>query len=115
MQYPTVVQDLQEIEPLVAGGSTAVIAVVRDNKLYVGNVGDSRALIIKSHPPNDLIMNQLTVDHVVEDELELERLTRIGLDRNKLIKTGRLGSQENTRSIGDYCLKEGYQDVDDLV
>lgn len=47
---------------------------------------------------------------------ELERLTNFcGLDGEVLTKNGRLGSQENTRSIGDYNIKEaGYRDVDTL-
>ena len=51
----------------------------------------------------------------MENQDELERLTDLcGLDGEMLRKNGRLGSQENTRSIGDYNIKEGYKDVDTL-
>ena len=42
------------------------------------------------------------------------RLEAIGLDSEELKKTGRLGSQENTRCIGDYLIKEGYTEVDTI-
>ena len=57
---------------------------------------------------------QLSVDHGVGNIKELQRLVSLGLDRRQLESSGRLGSQENTRSIGDYCIKEGYRDVDTL-
>lgn len=50
----------------------------------------------------------------MENPNELERLARLGLDTNVLKHNGRLGTQENTRSIGDYNIKRGYQDVDAL-
>ena len=57
---------------------------------------------------------QLTQDDGVENEGELRRLELLGLKREDLLKAGRLGTQENTRSIGDYYIKEGYRDVDSL-
>lgn len=59
-------------DPELAGmGTTMVVAVILDNKLYVANVGDSRLYII-----NDDIV-QITMDHSLVEELirngELER------------------------------------------
>ena len=112
--YPVQVARLQEIEPKIAGGCTAVVAVVSNNHLYVANVGDSRAILIYEHTNGTLVAEQLTVDHTVENEGEIKRLEALGLDRTQLEKAGRLGSQENTRSIGDYYIKAGYKNVDSL-
>ena len=54
------------------------------------------------------------MDHTVENEDELFRLQFLGLDPEDLKKTGRLGSQENTRCIGDYGIKQGYKDVETI-
>ena len=92
-----------------------VLAVIINNTLHVANVGDSRALIVREIPGGGgLDIEQLSTDHGVDNVNELDRLEVIGLNRDQLKKSGRLGSQENTRSIGDYCLKGGYKDVDAL-
>lgn len=112
--YPVEVARLQELEPRIAGGCTAVIAVICDNNLYIANAGDSRAVLVYTKPDGTLATMQLSEDHSVENEGELRRLRELGLDESELKKSGRLGSQENTRSIGDYYIKEGYKDVDTL-
>ena len=91
-----------------------MMAVLTTDRLYVANVGDSRALLAYKERDGLLQVKQLSVDHSVDNEQELERLTALGLDREQLKKSGRLGTQENTRSIGDYILKEGYKDMDIL-
>ena len=96
------------------GGCTAVIAIVTNNRLYVANVGNSRAMLIYQRANGNFFAEQLSIDHTVENEDEMNRLEALGLDRDQLAKTGRLGSQENTRSIGDYYIKAGYQHVDSL-
>ena len=105
---------LQEIEPKLSGGCTAVLALIVNDKLYVANAGDSRAVLVRTLPNGTLEVEQLSVDHSVENEDELKRLEALGLDPRQLIKAGRLGMHENTRSIGDYSIKQGYKDVDTL-
>ena len=112
--YPMEVARIQELEEKISGGSTAVVAVVCNDHLYVANVGDSRAVLICEKSNGTLHAEQLSVDHSVENEEELKRLEAIGLNRAVLVKAGRVGSQENTRSFGDYCVKDGYKDVDTL-
>ena len=112
--FPAQVARLQELEPYISGGCTAVVAVLTYNRLYVANVGDSRAILAYEESNGSLQVKQLSEDHGVENEQEIERLTAIGLDREQLKKSGRLGTQENTRSIGDYSIKGGYKDVDVL-
>ena len=112
--FPAQVARLQELETYISGGCTAVVAVLTYNRLYVANVGDSRAILAYEESNGSLQVKQLSEDHGVENEQEIERLTAIGLDREQLKKSGRLGTQENTRSIGDYSIKGGYKDVDVL-
>ena len=112
--YPYEVARLQELESLISGGCTAVVAVVCGNKLYVANVGDSRAVVVYQTPNGALETLQLSTDHVVRNEDELKRLEKLGLDPEELKRAGRLGPQEYTRSIGDYNIKGGYQSVDTL-
>ena len=113
--YPVEVAALQQIEPRIVGGSTAVLAVIVNNQLYVANVGDSRAVLIYEKADSTLAVQQLSVDHGVENEDELRRLEGLGLNRGELRRAGRLGTQENTRSIGDYYIKRGYKNVDILA
>ena len=114
LTYPVEVARLQELEPRIAGGTTVVIAVICNNTLYIANTGDSRAILVNENEQGLQQVVQLSVDHGIENIDELRRLVSLGLDRNQLERSGRLGSQENTRSIGDYYIKEGYRDVDTL-
>ena len=112
--FPGLVARLQELESCISGGCTAAVAVLTSSRLYVANVGDSRAILAYEASNGSLQVKQLSDDHGVENEQELERLTALGLDREQLKESGRLGPQENTRSIGDYSIKAGYKDVDVL-
>ena len=110
------VAEIQKLEPKITGGCTAVLAVIANKKLYVANVGDSRAVIIRERrDTGTLYAEQLSVDHSVDNEEELSRLVSLGLSRDNLKRAGRLGTQENTRSIGDYYIKSGYKNVDTLA
>ena len=91
-----------------------MVAVLTSDRLYVANVGDSRAIVAHEDKNGSLQVKQLSEDHGIENEQELQRLMALGLDREQLKKSGRLGTQENTRSIGDYSIKGGYRDVDVL-
>ena len=112
--YPDQVARLQVLESHISGGCTAVVAVIISNRLYVANVGDSRAILAYEERGGPLQVKQLSEDHGVENEQELQRLMALGLDREQLKKSGRLGTQENTRSIGDYSIKGGYKDTEML-
>ena len=107
MTYPYQVSRLQELDTHISGGCTAVIAAITKKRLYVANVGDSRAVLVYQG-----YVKQLSEDHGIENKKELKRLSDLGLDSKLLLRTGRLGTQENTRSIGDYSIKGGYEDVD---
>ena len=72
-------------------------------------------LVIKEKPGDGtLVAEQLSKDHSVENVDEMKRLVSLGLKREDLERSGRLGMHDNTRSIGDYYIKAGYRDVDVL-
>ena len=62
-----------------------------------------------------LVAEQISVDHNTENEGELARLAEVGLDPHTLLRYKRLGTQQNTRSIGDYSIKGGYKDIDTIA
>eukprot|EP00731_Ephydatia_muelleri_P028924 Em0020g568a len=73
LRYPDEVLQIQRLEPRISGGCTAVVAVVCGNKLYVANVGDSRAVLVYQTPNGALETLQLSTDHSVDNKEELKR------------------------------------------
>lgn len=57
-----------------------MVALVYKGRLYVANVGDSRALLCKTDSNQVLRVVQLSVDHDLRNEDELLRLSQLGLD-----------------------------------
>ena len=113
-RFPSQVSRLQQLEPRISGGTTCVLAVSCAGSLHVANVGDSRAVLVYERSDGTLATEQLSVDHTVDNQAELSRLELLGLSRSTLVGSGRLGTHECTRSIGDYSIKGGYKDVDIL-
>lgn len=113
-KFPDHVARIQALQDEISGGTTAVLALIFQNKLFVANVGDSRALLCRVTPEGNLSVQQLSVDHVTNNKQELERLAKLGLDIQQILRNHRIGNQENTRSIGDYGVKGGYKDFDIL-
>ena len=114
LQYPHEVATLQELDQKISGGATVAVACVevgRDGcKVWSANVGNTRVVLCESMEKCE----QLSVDHDATNEEELERLAKLGLDKAKIRADGRLGGYENFRCLGDYALKGGYRDVDDI-
>ncbi|CAG5020922.1 unnamed protein product [Parnassius apollo] len=100
---------LKEIDQHLSGGATVVIALVHNNKLFVANVGETRALLCKTDDNAVLRVVQLTVDHSLNNEDELLRLSQLGLDVNKLRNAQYLGNQSGTRCLGNYLVKGLYK------
>ncbi|OXU29520.1 hypothetical protein TSAR_003832 [Trichomalopsis sarcophagae] len=111
---PDLVHKLNLINYELSAGTSAVVALVYNNRLYVANVGDSRALLCKTDSNQVLRVIQMTVDHDLRNEDELLRLSQLGLDIKSIKQGSHLGNQENTRCLGNYLVKGGYKEFEDL-
>ncbi len=62
------------------GGSTSTVAVIVGDELYIGHLGDSRAVLGISDTDNSTSVhpNRVSVDHVPEDPKERQRVSRRG-------------------------------------
>ncbi|CAG9335735.1 unnamed protein product [Blepharisma stoltei] len=83
-------------------GTTATVAMIENGKILVGNVGDSRAILI-----SESSCELLTKDHVASDLEEQARIEKAG---GYVIPVGRIprvqGTMAITRSIGDQGFKQ---------
>jgi len=78
-------------------GCTSVVAVIRGNKLWVGNAGDSRAVLCRGG-----VAQPMSVDHKPNDQLELQRIQNAG----GRVFDGRVNGNLNlSRAIGDLQYK----------
>uniref|UniRef100_A0A5S6QRU2 protein-serine/threonine phosphatase n=1 Tax=Trichuris muris TaxID=70415 RepID=A0A5S6QRU2_TRIMR len=78
-------------------GTTAVVVLIKDNFLYCGNVGDSRAVVSSSG-----WARALTVDHKPINELEIKRIIAAGgwVEFNRVN-----GNLAMSRALGDFMYK----------
>uniref|UniRef100_A0A1B6FLQ9 TGF-beta-activated kinase 1 and MAP3K7-binding protein 1 n=1 Tax=Cuerna arida TaxID=1464854 RepID=A0A1B6FLQ9_9HEMI len=112
-KYPHLVDKLKRLNGELSSGTTAVIALIRNNRLFVANVGDSRALLCRTDENGVMKVLQLSSDHDLSNEDELLRLYNLGLE--KLTQGSRLGNQDNTRCLGNYLVKGEYKDFEELA
>lgn len=61
-----------------------MVALIHNGKLYVANVGNSRALLCKTDANGVLRVVQLSVDHDLKNEDELLRMYKLGLNIEKI-------------------------------
>ncbi|CAM8937413.1 unnamed protein product [Rhodiola kirilowii] len=81
-----------------SSGSTACVAVIRNNLLIVANAGDSRCVLSRNGQAHDM-----SKDHKPDLELERERIQKAG----GFIQCGRVNGTLNlSRAIGDAELKQ---------
>lgn len=79
-------------------GSTACVAIIRENKLVVANAGDSRCVLCRNGQAYSL-----SRDHKPEVEAEKERIVNAG----GFVQNGRINGTLNlTRAIGDVEFKK---------
>ena len=79
-------------------GTTATLILIKDNKIYCANVGDTKAYIIY-----DNTYKQISNDHKCTNEDERKRITEIG---GKIIKNRVMGQLILTRTLGDLYVKQ---------
>jgi protein phosphatase 1L len=79
-------------------GTTATLILIKDNKIYCSNVGDTKAYIIY-----DKTYKQISNDHKCTNEDERKRITEIG---GKIIKNRVMGQLILTRTLGDLYVKQ---------
>ena len=79
-------------------GTTATLVLIKDNKIYCANVGDSKAYIIY-----DKTYKQINTDHKCTNEDELKRIIDTGgkIHRNRV-----MGQLILTRTLGDLYVKQ---------
>jgi protein phosphatase 1G len=91
-------RNIKEI-PGSDSGCTAVVALLRNNKLYVANAGDSRCIVCRNGKAIEM-----SIDHKPEDEPETERVLKAG---GKVTGDGRINGGLNlSRAIGDHAYKQ---------
>lgn len=105
---------LDEVD-CVSSGTTAVTLVKQGNDLYIGNVGDSRAVLGMAADDSSLMALQLTIDLKPNLPKEAERIKRLkgrvfALRSEPSVKRVWLPHLNSpglamARSFGDYCLK----------
>ena len=89
-------------------GTTATIILIKDNKIYCANVGDSKAFVLY-----DKTYRQITKDHKCSDEDEANRIKSAG---GKIIKNRVMGQLIFTRTLGDlYVKKYGVINTPDIT
>ncbi|XP_063989119.1 TGF-beta-activated kinase 1 and MAP3K7-binding protein 1-like [Diachasmimorpha longicaudata] len=114
-KFPEVVDKLNELNGELSAGTSGIVALVYRNRLYVANVGDSRALLCKTDDNQVLRVVQLSIDHDLRNEDELLRLSQLGLDVKSIRQGSHLGNQENTRCLGNWLVKGGYREFEELA
>ncbi|XP_065065554.1 TGF-beta-activated kinase 1 and MAP3K7-binding protein 1-like isoform X2 [Rhopilema esculentum] len=113
-RYPSLVHRLQELDAEIQGGTSVVMALVQNEDLYILNLGDSRALLCTKNAAGGYQVEQLSIDHNLKDDEELQRLANLGLDIVALQNIGDIVGLETTRSLGDFRVKGGYKEYDIL-
>lgn len=109
-KYQHILDELNSINLELSVGTSVVLALIYNSKLYIGNVGNCRALLCKNDANSVLRVIQLSVDHNLYNEDEVLRLCQLGLDITNL----KQATDFSTRCIGNYLGKTGYKDCDFL-
>ncbi|XP_050441600.1 TGF-beta-activated kinase 1 and MAP3K7-binding protein 1-like [Adelges cooleyi] len=115
-QYPQIIEKLKELNEELSCGTGAAIAILKNNHLFVANVGESRILLCKTDQDDVLRVVQLSVDHNLTNLDEVMRLTNLGLQvtEGKINGSRTIGNQLATRCLCNYMVKSAYKDYEGL-
>ncbi len=112
---PVLNMDMNAMGIALSGATALTLMITTEDKirkLYVANVGDSSAILIRQHNSSDFSAYKLTKSHTAKSAKEYERLTREHPDEEKTIacinsygEMRLLGVLIPTRSFGDAILK----------
>ena len=90
-------------QPGTDSGCTAVVVLMREDKLFVANAGDSRCVLCR-----DGVAVELSFDHKPEDDSERTRIEAAG---GKVTNDGRVNGGLNlSRALGE-CAKSSYINI----
>lgn len=97
--YVAIDDDMRaHMSPIDTSGTTAVSVLIRNNKLYCANAGDSRAVFSKKG-----VSQSLSHDHKPTNELEMKRIVAAG----GMVDAGRVnGNLALSRALGDFEFKQ---------
>lgn len=108
--YQSVLDELNAINEVLCVGSSVVLALIYNSKIYIMNIGNCKALLCKNDSHNVLKVVQVSVDHNLNNHDEAVRLQKLGLDVQGLSQA----PLSCTRCIGNYLGKGGYRDCEFL-
>ncbi len=99
----------------LVGASAAIAVLLGNNRLFVANAGDVRAVVCSCQDPDQdqhslLKAVPLSVDHLLSNEDEALRLSQLGLDIRDVAQ-----AVDATRCLGCHQVKGGYKEVKELV
>ncbi|PIK54026.1 putative TGF-beta-activated kinase 1 and MAP3K7-binding protein 1 [Apostichopus japonicus] len=73
------IAQLRALDERLRGGTALMVALLHHQKLYIANVGDSRALLCTRGKDRTLDVVQVSVDHSLRNDDEVLRLEQLGL------------------------------------
>lgn len=115
-KYPKIRDQLKEIKQELSLGFSAVVLLIRNKRIHVANIGNTRAILCKkvlADCGEDRIVSvEMTVRHDLKNGDELRRLSQVGVDTTGL--TEEIGNMSLTRCLGNLWLKNFYKDYTDL-
>lgn len=95
----------------ISGGSTALCALIRGEKLYVANVGDSKAVLVSNGEVRDLTRQHRASNE--DEKMLIESRGGVVIDRKNTSLVQ--GSLQLSRSIGDRKYKQYITCEPDIV
>ncbi|OTF84090.1 hypothetical protein BLA29_004429 [Euroglyphus maynei] len=111
--YPKIQQKLNEYTKKLSFGFSCVITIINTVKIYVANIGDTRAILCFEHD-NMIRSQELSTRHDLSNPSELRRLESISIETEVLNLNQRIGNMSLTRCLGNLRLKNSYKKYSDL-